>query len=118
MDLQVLLYELYVVKLKSQKLYSIILDYYLSMNESEKDLNSIDLNYSVKFLHSMFCCNPLLDNEEFIEIVKNFTISNMKSFNKLQLLKILDIYKFSETFSTLNPKLKVILENEFEIKVN
>jgi len=76
-----------------------ILDYYLNMEESEKNLDLLELRASVNFLHSFYFCYPQNNSEEFLKITKNFILTHLDHFNKLQLVKMVDIFKYSEKFS-------------------
>lgn len=57
-----------------------------------------------------------LENEEFLRIIKAYMLNNLDIFDKLQLIKLLDVYKFNQKFALSNQNLKMILEKELEKK--
>jgi len=43
-----------------------------------------------------------LENEEFLRIIKAYMLNNLDIFDKLQLIKLLDVYKFNQKFALSN----------------
>ena len=111
-DLANLTYDLYVIKLQSPKLYFIIVDYFVKQKYDEKDLIYLGARVAVNFLHSITYCNGQEKNEAFFKVVRRFVINNIDTFNRFQLIKLLDIYKYNVHFSNLN--LKILMENKLE----
>jgi hypothetical protein len=97
-ELANLTYDLHIIKLQAPKLYSIIVDYFLKQNFTEKDLNDLGLRVSVNFLHSLSYSFGSLDNEAFFSVMRRYIMTNIDKFNKFQLLKLLDIYKYNINF--------------------
>lgn len=113
-----MIYNFHVVKLQSPKLFDIMLDYYLSMSPEEKDLANINQRQAVNFIHSFFYCYPNLVSEEFLKITKGYILAHLDRFNKLQLVKMLDVFKYSSKFSQHNQTLKLLMEKELEQKAH
>jgi len=93
------LFNLVIVRLNSPKLYEIILDYYLNLPEEERDLSKMKIKHACYFIHCIFYSNSNLKNDEFLKIAKTYILDNLSGFNKLQLAKMLDLFKFSDKFS-------------------
>jgi hypothetical protein len=74
----------------------------------------------VNFIHSIFYCHPTLSNEAYFQVIRRFILSNLDRFNKFQLIKILDIYKYNQVFmnETQSQRLKALLESQLESKQN
>jgi hypothetical protein len=74
----------------------------------------------VNFIHSIFYCHPTLSNEAYFQVIRRFILSNLDRFNKFQLIKILDIYKYNQVFmnETHSQRLKALLESQLESKQN
>jgi len=53
-------------------------------------------------------------------VIRRFILSNLDRFNKFQLIKILDIYKYNQVFmnETQSQRLKALLESQLESKQN
>ena len=53
-------------------------------------------------------------------MIRRFILSNLDRFNKFQLIKILDIYKYNQVFmnETQSQRLKALLESQLESKQN
>lgn len=117
-DLSQLIYNFQIVKLQSPKLYDIMLDYYLSMTPEEQDLTSIDQRDAVNFIHSFYYCKPSIESDDFLRITKNYILTRLDHFNKLQLTKMLDVFKYNSKFSQQNQNLKLLMEKELEQKAN
>jgi hypothetical protein len=111
-ELSNLTHDLFKIKLQSPKLYQIIADYFLRSTGGERELNEIGLRLAVNFLHSLLYSHPQLDSEELFTILRKYIMVNIEKFNKFQLIKLLDIYKYNEKFMS-NPsaqRLKQLLE--------
>ena len=65
---------------------------------TERDLVYLGNRVSVNFLHSLAYCHGGLKNEEFFAVMRKYIIANIDKFNKFQLIKLLDIYKFNVNF--------------------
>ena len=74
----------------------------------------------MNFIHSIFYCHPTLSNEAYFQVIRRFILSNLDRFNKFQLIKILDIYKYNQVFmnETQSQRLKALLESQLESKQN
>ncbi len=70
----------------------------------------------MNFIHAIFFCYPTLSNEAFFTVTRRFIMSNLDRFNKFQLIKLLDIYKYNQTFMNemQSQRLKALLENILE----
>lgn len=55
-----------------------------------------------------------MNNEEFFEVVRKYLNENMENFNKFKLIKMLDIFKYSQYFQDQDIKMK--LANLIEAK--
>jgi hypothetical protein len=69
--------------MNSPKLYEIILDYYMSMEEADRNLNNLDRRHATTMIHSFFFVHPSIDSPEFLKIVKCYILENLTHFNKL-----------------------------------
>jgi hypothetical protein len=101
-ELSNLTHDLFKIKLQSPKLYQIIADYFIRSTGGEQELNQIGSNLAVNFLHSLLYSHPQLDSEEMFTILRKYIMVNIEKFNKFQLIKLLDIYKYNEKFMS-NP---------------
>lgn len=111
-ELSNLTHDLFKIKLQSPKLYQIITDYFLRSTRGEQDLNAIGSRLAVNFLHSLLYSHPQLNSEEMYTVIRKYIMVNIDRFNKFQLIKLLDIYKYNEGFMS-NPsaqRLKQLLE--------
>ena len=93
-----LTYDLYVIKLQSPKLYHIIVDYYIKHSFDERSLLGLGNRVAVNFLHSLAFCHPNLQSVEMFAVMRKYMMVNMDRFNRFQLIKLLDIYKYNQAF--------------------
>ena len=90
---------LYILRLQSPKLYEIIVDYFIRRKSfTEADLQSLGFRSAVNFLHALLYCHGELKHEEFFGLMRRYITSNIDEFNKFQLIKLLDIYKYNVHF--------------------
>lgn len=119
-ELSSLTYDLYIIKLQSPRLYEIIVDYFIKQTFNESDLSQLGLRVSVNFLHSLMYCHGSLKHEGFFSVMRRFIMTNIDKFNRFQLIKLLDIYKYNSHFmggqSDSGSRLKQLLEAQLEFK--
>jgi hypothetical protein len=115
-ELANLAYDFKIINLKSPKMYEIIVDYFIKHGFTDVALINLGLRNSVNFIHAIFFCHPTLSNDAFFTVTRKFIMMNLDRFNKFQLIKLLDIYKYNQTFmnETQSQRLKALLENLLE----
>ena len=115
-ELANLAYDFKIINLKSPKMYEIIVDYFIKHGFTDVALINLGLRTSVNFIHAIFFCHPILSNDAFFLVTRKFIMMNLDRFNKFQLIKLLDIYKYNQTFmnETQSQRLKALLENLLE----
>ena len=94
------------------------MNYFLNNKWSETDLIYLGARVAVNFLHSLAYCHGQETNEEFFKVMRRFIVQNIDTFNKFQLIKLLDIYKYNQHWgdSQSGAHLKMLMENKLEIK--
>lgn len=97
-ELANLAYDFKIINLKSPKIYEIIVDYFIKHSFTDVALINLGQRTSVNFIHAIFFCHPTLSNEAFFTVTRRFIMSNLDRFNKFQLIKLLDIYKYNQAF--------------------
>lgn len=117
-ELANLTYDLYIIKLHAPKLFDIIVHYFLKRAFTERDLIYLGNRVSVNFVHSLAFCHGTLNNEVFFGVLRRYIVENIDKFNKFQLLKLLDIYKFNVHFlqGESSVRVKQLLEAQLESK--
>jgi hypothetical protein len=113
-----LTYDLHIINLKSPKIYAIIVDYFLKHGFTDVQIWDLGYRIGVNFVHSLMYNHSELTNEEFFIVIRRFMLSNMDKFNKFQLIKLLDIYKYNATFMNepQSRRLKSLLEAQLEAR--
>ena len=74
------------------------MDYFLRHGFTDVQIRDLGYRIGVNFVHSLMYNHGELTNEEFFTVIRRFMLANMDRFNKFQLIKLLDIYKYNERF--------------------
>jgi hypothetical protein len=85
---------LYVIHVKSPKLYETIVNYFLKQGFNEKDFKEVGNRSSVNFINALAYCYGELNNEVFFDIIKKYVRAELSGLGRIKLIKLLDIYKY------------------------
>lgn len=111
-DVAHMTYYLFLIKINSPQFYGFIVKYIIEdMNFGQSHLLALSQRLAVNFIHGMFYSNQGLDNQDFFDLISGYLSHNLESFNKLELYKLLDMFKFNEKFSAQNLSLKLQMED-------
>lgn len=62
----------------------------------ESHLQSLTKRLAANFIHGLFFSYQGMDNRDFFRVISSYLSSNLEGFNKLELLKLLDMFKYNE----------------------
>lgn len=112
-DLSYIVYDFYLIKLQSPKIFEHIIKYFNKQNFDEDDLIKMGDRISVNLIHHIAYLNGQLNDERFFKVVKAYINKQAKTMNKFKLAKMLDLFKYFQHFDDRD--IKVLLEKQMQI---
>ena len=107
-ELCYVVYDFYLIKLQSPRVFDHIVKYFNKQNFNEDDLIKLGDRVSVNLLHHIAYLNGQLNDERFFKVVKAYINKQGKNMNKFKLAKLIDLFKYFQNLDDKN--IKMMLE--------